>query len=175
MKIETIILWISLFVISLSSCDEKEYFKINKDTWITFDTNDTIVFLNNISNDTFYISEIYNYFEEIDKQYNYEHLDIDYIKINITDNKRGSSYSLLRSYNGVTVYWGNSDKHISYKYDNPIQYDINSKNFNHVYMIENNVLNNDYDIKKAYYTDIYGIIAYELNNGELYEMDCSNL
>lgn len=163
-------------IISFISCEEDKYYKIDRDTWFIFNDDDTIIYKNEIANDTFYIKYIQNGYESIDKSVYYEFLEITYGIIYKSYTSENDFYNISREYNSTSLFWSNLKRSLNYKLTPPIIYSIDSKTFKDVYVVENtSVLENDTDIKKVYYTDKYGVIAYELNNGELFEIDVNCL
>ena len=168
----TIILLFVLYV--LSSCEKDKYFDIQKDSWFKMNLNDTVLFHSGNATDSFYISNIYTYYEDVDKTHYYEHLNINYEKTNKLLVDEIGSYSIYRKFNQANIYWKNLNSILSYSSFNPIKYTIESTEFENVYRIDNREGSSiDSGVRIVYYTDIYGIIAYELNNGDVYKINTS--
>ncbi|HRW64091.1 MAG TPA: hypothetical protein P5132_11425, partial [Bacteroidales bacterium] len=81
-------------------------------------------------------------------------------------------HTIFRIHDWVDIYWRRFYSDFSYSSKNPINYTIESKPFDTVYALNNKMeFNQDTCVRTVYYTDKYGIIAYELNNGVIYKID----
>ncbi len=169
------ILFVLFLIGLLNACDEEKYHDIKDDTWLLLELNDTVIFNNNLVNDTFKLVNISHYYEYVDKTVYYENLDVDYKHINNLGNNENYIYSILRNYNTTRIYWQDFDKIILYSSHNTLSYAIESRVFENVYLIRNDSAEEDWEALHVYYTDNYGVIAYELYNGEVYEIDLNCL
>ena len=168
---------ISAFIVCvLNGCQKDKYYDIHKDTWILLEENDTILFHSINETDTFYIRNIGTYYEDIDKSYHYQHLDIDYERIHNDTVDISQLYNIHRTYKSVSIEWDNFSSQSFYRSVNPTNYTINSTVFEIVYRVDNYYETTiDTDVKTIYYTDKYGVIAYELNNGDTYKINIDKL
>jgi len=173
MKVLTKFIIISfLLVLGLSSCKEDKYFDIDRDTWILLKENDTVLFHSVNNTDTFYVSDIETYYEDLDKSYYYQHLNITYKLVHNEVADNSTPHTIFRIHDWVDIYWRRFYSDFSYSSKNPINYTIESKSFDTVYALNNKMeFNQDTCVRTVYYTDKYGIIAYELNNGVIYKID----
>jgi hypothetical protein len=158
------------------SCEEDKYFDIDKNAWILLEENDTLLFHSINNTDTFYISNIGTYYEDIDKTNYYQHLDIDYEKIHNGTVDISLLYNIHRTYKSAIIEWDNYSSGSFYSSVIPMDFTIDLKIFVNVYKVDNYFESElSTDVRTLYYTDKYGIIAYELYNGELFEIDIDYL
>ncbi len=170
------ILFFLLLIVLLNACDKEKYYNVDKNTWFLMSENDTIVFYSENLVDSFYISNIQEYYECVDKDNYFQHLDIYLDKIGLDATHNTWNCNVLRNHKSIQVNWINFYGSANYSYDNFILYQIEDREFNKVFKMDNfSQYVSDLDVKALYYTDLYGVIAYELYNGEVYEIDLNCL
>jgi len=155
------------------SCEKDHYYRINRKDWTKLSKGDTIIFNASSSKDTFVVSTDMTYFDS-DKIYHYEYLNTYYKKINITEKITSHYYETSRSYLWVRIQWD--------RFDNGHEFDTTLTLYNN--KIDNVRCVNNYetsgdtlptDTKRVLNTNKYGVIQYELYNGQTFVMDSSIL
>jgi hypothetical protein len=172
MKISLVLIIIPVMVLIITSgCESGQ---IDRDTWYTFEQGDTLVYRGTISIDTYYIEKKLNYYEDIDKK-DIEKLELSIPQINMNCQSYCDGIRIIRIPNSSSVYFRNC--HGSHRNDSDyypiIDYPIGQHVIKNVYVLPTGELaaTNPKDLKKVYYTLIYGVIAYELFTGEVFELD----
>ena len=162
----TLAMGLIIFVIS---CNEEKYFNIDRNTWFVFQLHDTLIYHGCSSNDTFYVGNISNYYSIIDKTNHIEELNIYFH----TWNSIADEYIISRSSDGATIRWGNLFSAVTYSLMDKMDYNDNMVVIHDAYEVlaDTSDVHESLDVKKVIYCDKFGVIAYELNNGCVFQLD----
>jgi len=153
------------------SCEKDHYYRINRKDWTKLSKGDTIIFNASSSKDTFVVSIGMTYYDS-DKIYHYEYLNIFYSPTN--KKALNSDYYTIRNYRATQIEWNKQSN--GFLSDTTLSlYNVVIKN---VFCFSNDKLYGDtlpLDNKKVFYSNKYGVIQYELYNGQTFVMDSSIL
>lgn len=171
-----------LFFIILSvgvfqSCDKTYYSYLDKNSYYVFIQGDTLTYKGISVTDTFCVTKIEENFRSVDKRVNIEQLTI-YVP-ELTVNCKDSSYDFCRGIHILRDAEKRTSVFFRNDYSSSVEsfpvgtYKIGSTLVNNVYTVNFRVPNkiNQKDVTMIYYTHKYGIIAYELINGEKVEIE----
>jgi len=156
----------------LQSCYSESNEYIDRNTWFLYSEEDTLLFNSNSSIDTFIIKDIDSFMGSFSTGINQEILFIRYKYLGDTN----SYYRINRYPKIVNVFWKNGiNGGINYSMDQHFTYAIGYHLFDSVYNPEPGYKPDNYIEQTIYYTDRYGIIAYQKEDGELFELDLNYL
>jgi len=164
-----------MILVFFQSCEKDQYDRISRSDWTKLNKGDTIIYNAELSKDTFVIIGLNDYYYTSDKRYHTEFLAIGYNKINSTieEKKIYHNYITTRNYHWTQVEWN--------RFYNGKESDTSlilyNSTINNVRCINNNSSNPSAftDTKKVFYSNKYGVIQYELYNGQIYIMDSAIL
>jgi hypothetical protein len=167
-----LLLAIPVFLVVLSGCENQDR-SLDRHNWYVYKTKDTLVYKSTISNDTFVVAKINNYWFDSDKK-NIEVLEITLPEINLNCSPYCVGMSIQHTYNAFSLNFRNINYGIKIdpSHDTLINYPIGNHSINDVFVLPSNFPQKEQkDVKTAYFTLIYGVIAYELFTGEVFELD----
>lgn len=152
--------------------DKETYADIDEEKYFYYNEGDTVYFNGDTNQDTLLISHFEQGYDVSDDVNYTEIIFIDYF--NLKDQYVGN---LFRTNGYGTIFWGKSNYlRYYYKEYTGLVYNIDDITFDNVFFFENVEEEGlETDVNKLYYNDNYGIIAYELYNGEVYEINVSRL
>ena len=169
-------------VIFLSSCTEDIVHYLDQESLILFKKGDTVIFSNNQHVDSFNICTKNISIDQNDG-YNddYEVLRVDYCLLRSTETiNYFSRYSNTLSFGWFALRnnWNYNEVDLShYPEIEMVNYSIADTVFSDVYKLKR--LPHDYTdstvIVNVFYTHLFGVIAYECLNGEVYKIDVTRL
>jgi len=177
---------ISVLLFSLfHSCHKKDiYERLDRKQWFVFKLNDTITFLNSNHTkiDSFKINSLSNGFETTDKTLHQEYFGISFKRINKLTNvdsifNNPFYRSIDRYYYGSDIRWRNliSSTSLPDTYDTTLTlYNLfKLKNVSVLRFQKETIYPND--IVLTFYCINYGILRYELKNGDVFTIDSTLL
>lgn len=175
MKKASIIFFALFILFTQNSCRKEKFYRLDHSNWFVFNTGDTLLYKSSISRDTFLIESIINEFDIVDKSSFYEMLRIYFKKLNST-NTYYFGYDITRSYNSTIIVWKYLVNSIHYGESRVLEYSIGNVIIEDVYEVALSSnppfpVRYDDDVILVYYSDKYGIIAYKLANGLVFELD----
>lgn len=163
---------IFMLLLLFQSCYKEHNEYIDKDTWFLFNEGDTLLFNGLNSNDAFIIKDIDSFMGSFGTGINREVLFITYEYLEDTN----EFLRINRYPNTVDVWWIDSlNCSVNYSTDEYFTYIIDNYTFDSVYYKEPGYKPENYIEQTIYYTDRYGVIAYENADGELFELDLNYL
>ncbi len=171
MKIKYIILGAILTL--FASCEVGGYFDLDRSQWFIYNVNDTLVFKADTSSyDTFIIGSIINGHQTID-EYHFEFIWVEYIGTTQCENCPLDNFG--RTNQPVEIIDLNGQfPHVGFYYDNPTKsyYFTGDTIIKNIYFerdipIEDSI--ND-KVKAIYYSNIFGIIRYDMHDGRVYKL-----
>jgi len=161
-----------MILVFFQSCEKDHYYRISRKDWTKLNVRDTIIYNSGLSKDTFVINGIEDFYITSDKLYHTEYLKIYYKKINISTNE--NTFFTYRVNNATRIAWNRLDSGKDLDTTLALYKNIIDK----VWYVKNNYIYGDTlpkDTKKVYYSNIYGVIQYELYNGQKFIMDSTIL
>jgi len=177
---------ISVLLFSLfHSCHKKDiYERLDRKQWFVFKLNDTITFLNKNCTkiDSFQIVTLSNGFETTDKTLHQEYFGAGFKHLNKQINSDSifndvDNHTINRYYYGSDISWRNFDASTAnLDAKDTILTLYNLFKLNNVYrfnLSKEKIYPND--IVRVFYCINYGILRYELKNGEIFTIDSTLL
>jgi hypothetical protein len=152
---------------------QKQVENIDGNARYAFHRGDTLVYEHYISADTFVIKEINDYLTESDKK-SIEVVNITILKINKDCYLNCDRMEIFRTHNSFSLLFRNMDYAITINTnsDSLITYKIGSHLTKNVYKLTANTSTGKLsDLKTIYYSVVYGILAYEQYNGDIYKLE----
>jgi len=168
MKKNIYILTALLFI--LASCEKDRIHYLDHSRWFIYEENDTLVFKSEFLADTYRINEIVNEHEIIDKKEGDEILWVEYEGISVCPNCPMGVFS--RDYQHVT-FQGKLYPGYSIYYESPaIDYLLGDTLLQDIYVVEDIPIEDTvrHKVKAIYYSDIFGIIRYDMYDDRVYEL-----
>ncbi|MBN1187539.1 MAG: hypothetical protein JXB49_35005 [Bacteroidales bacterium] len=150
---------------------------MDKNSAYAFEQGDTLIYKGSSLTDTFYVASIEKGFRSVDKT-----VEIEQVTIHIPELTKNCNDSTYDYCLGIHIL-RDAEKYTSIDFRNDfsslvesfplVSYKIGMTLVNNVYAINFRVPNkiNPKDVKMVYYTHKYGIIAYELADGEKVEIE----
>ncbi len=165
------------FILFLCSCENYKY-HLDKNKLYIFQVGDTLIYKSRISSDTFIVA-VNDRGMRLESDELYYETQIVYIHELTGDCKDSTlnycSVMIIRNdvEESVSVSFRNMTFHLDKDTFDIVNYNIGNKTLKGVYEVKFSSLGkeNDKEIKTFYYTYKYGIIAYELLTGELFELE----
>jgi hypothetical protein len=162
---------IGIFLIMIVSCaDDGTINYLDHSKWFIFEKNDTLIFKSGALTDTYRISDIVNEHEIIDKKEGDEILWVNYEGIPSCQNC--PVYTFNRDYLGV--YFQGKMPEVSFSYGNTpaINYLLGDTLLKDIYIVADIPTEDTlrHKVKSIYYSDIYGIIRYDMYDDRIYEL-----
>jgi hypothetical protein len=167
MKFGPMFFFLFIFVIVFNLSCKKEDHSIDRNIF-RFNRMDTLIFKSINQNDTFIIRNIEDYWTEIDG-INIENIHITFQQLNSDCYPACRGYEIYMSYDGIALAFRNIVRSVSWHSYG--QYTLGNHKLHNVSLIRNMTSINTEDVKNIYYHFNYGVIAYELMSGELFELD----
>jgi hypothetical protein len=174
MKIFAITLTVFLFF----SCDDQTYYYLDKDTLFVFNMKDTLIYKGTSACDTFVVKTKSMGWRNVYKRANYQNLEVDIREL--TGNAKDSAYDYSDgcyidrdAANLSSIFFRNDFNTTLEKRVAAITYTIGKHTIKEVYKLGFQLPTklNPKAVKTIYYNQKYGLIAYELNNGEIVELE----
>ncbi len=162
-------LFFALILLLLISCGhEDKYYRLDHTKWFKYEVGDSLIFKNTPALiDTYIISNIDNYFQTYDNETFNEKLFVEYEKVSGCNNCPDIAF--IRHVN-VIYFFGNVNIN-GLHYENPLEYSLGDTVLKDIYKVENIPVDSvHYLIKIIYYSDIYGIIRYDMYDDRVYEL-----
>jgi hypothetical protein len=160
-----------LILIMQASCNKFHdvYNDLDRTAWFKYQLKDTLIFTSQTKTNSYLISQLYTSYTINDKIYHDEYLNVVY-SCN-TENKDCPIAGFLRDLEDVTLYYGNTATNFSYKNLIPSTYQLGDSLLDDIYKVNCSQVDSiRYKIKTFYYSDIYGIIRYDMYNDEVFEL-----
>ncbi len=160
---------ITALLLILISCEKDKIHYLDHSRWFIYEENDTLVFKSEFLADTYRINEIVNEHEIIDKKEGDEILWVDYEGITECQNCPISGF--VRDYQDVS-FWGALSIVTFYYNDIPaINYLLGDTLLEDIYVVEDITVDTiHFKVKTIYYSDIFGIIRYDMYDDRVYEL-----
>lgn len=157
------------FGVILCSCSvfEDEYSDLSIENSFYYNTADTLIYVSNLSEqDTFIVSTKTIDYRISDKRYHYQYEQVGLKRINSDNNFRIYHENTFFEISWADFYC------LVYFSENPqmIEYVLNDITIKNVYVINNSTQN----FGKIYYNNKYGIIRYDINNIQYFELKLDN-
>lgn len=162
------------------SCDknsniEKKHDRIDREEWTKLQVGDILYFRSQMSVDTFLISGITNSYHEKNSGNPIEFLIIYYKMLNVnpnTDTIYNYLYDIVRFPDGTGITWKRFYEGFSTESKDTIM-NFGNLQLNNVLVIPETYIDEFYstDTKTVYYSNLYGVVQYELYNGEIFTLD----
>ncbi|MBN2521912.1 MAG: hypothetical protein JXB24_01495 [Bacteroidales bacterium] len=171
MKLKYFIIGFTLLFF-IGCAHEDIYYRLDHSRWFLYSEGDTLIFRNNDTLiDTYIISDIWNYFDETgDRQdTHYEHLRVTFE--GVTECTNCPIYGFSRSSTNVG-FTGNLYQQ-NFSYDDPtIEYTLGDTILQDIYVMEDIPIEDTarHKVKAIYYSDIFGIIRYDMYDDRVYEL-----
>jgi|GEM_PF-3552671 len=153
------------------SCNEyyQHYYYLNKNDMYLLKKGDTLVYKSTQANDTFVVDDVGTAMSNSDKVYNYESQGVSAKQL-VNGQLKKTGYILTHSGdNEINVVFRNVGGFLYLML--PVPYKIGDHALNNVYIGAALKDDDPEDLVKLYYTNHYGIIAYETISGETYVLD----
>ena len=165
-KYFTIGIILCLFV----SCKKDTIHYLDHSKWFIYEENDTLIFKSGSLADTFRINQVVNRHLDIDKKMGDEILWVDYEGVSGCQNC--PIYSFRRDYQMVSFMGKLYSGVIYYENTVPIEYALGDTILLNIY-VDDNIPTEDtihFQVKAIYYSDIYGVIRYDMYDDRVYEL-----
>ncbi len=159
---------IMFLLVSCTKDSEINYLDHSK--WFIFEENDTLIFKSGSLTDTYRISNIVNAHEIIDKKEGDEILAVYYEGITGCENCPIQGFS--RNYQHVTFTGAMRVGSFYYDTTPSVNYQLGDTLLEEIYVVVDIPVDDPeyYKVKVIYYSDIYGIIRYDMYDDRVYEL-----
>ncbi len=168
---KSIVLIIGATLIILVSCTkDSDIHYLDHSQWFKYEVNDTLIFRSGTLTDTYLINDIVNEHMEIDKKTGDEILWVEYVGISECQNCPIGTFG--RDYQKVSFSGKLYSGSIYYENAIKIQYEIGDTILQNIYL-DDDIPTEDtihFQVKAIYYSDIYGIIRYDMYDDRVYEL-----
>jgi len=158
-----------LILFLLTSCENNKIHYLDHSRWFLYEENDTLIFKGDSSDDSYIISQISKGYSVVDDKVYYEHYNAVYNSISeclicpIT--------GFQRSYDGVNFNMYLETGSSIYYSDETIEYLLGDTILKDIYTLEDIPADTiNIKVKAIYYSDIYGIIRYDMYDDRVYEL-----
>ena len=164
-KYFTIGITLSLFV---SCVNDIHYLDHSK--WYIYEENDTLIFKNKALHDTYRISQVFNGFIYIDKKKDSEVLSVSYEGVSECQNCPIRVFD--RYYQCVRFQGEFPIVRIYYDQTETINYLLGDTLLEDIYVVDDIPTEDTihFKVKAIYYSDIYGVIRYDMYDDRVYEL-----
>jgi hypothetical protein len=165
---------ILFFILSLTFCvscnkTENKYYNLDHSKWFKYRENDTLIFKSSNNSDFYIISQILNNYNIVDKHVYYESFTVVYKGSSSCQNCPISGFGRVED--NITLYGNLHTSKIYYNSSAMTNYQLGDSIINTVFSVD--IPTDDtlyFRVKSIYYSDIYGIIRYDMYNDEVFEL-----
>jgi hypothetical protein len=168
---KTILKILLILIIILYSCGkiDNKYFYLDHSVWFKYNANDTLIYKGLQDTDIYLINKTYTAFYIFDKKNYNEYFCVEYKCL--TDSINLSIYGFCRYDDEIDIITKYSIEGTTYDHGTKMEYVLGDSLIHDVYKIECiRVDSIEHKVKTYYYSDIYGIIRYDMYNDEVFEL-----
>jgi hypothetical protein len=163
-----IILLLTIFIISCNKTKDNYYY-LDHSVWFKYKLNDTLKYISSNDIDQYIIRNLYTDYYVFDKKNYNEYFCVQYSCI--SDSVNPPIYGFSRYRNEIDINTKYSIEGTSYENGDKFNYQLGDSTINDVYKINCiRVDSIEHQVKTYYYSDIYGIVRYDLYNDEVFEL-----